>query len=412
MTLFSQLTVLGQHLVTDLFFLTLPAQLALCIYQRVCHGRGKRIVFDGVWLAAVLCVCCWVSAASNGAFRLDVPWLLFPVAALAEGAHVALAIRREYRIHRTTLTSDSIKQTLDNLNSGILFADAQGRTVVLNYKMANTFFAWQNLYPQMVQEIDRALETAPQVSDKPTLHRLPDGRVWRFRTVPLHDPELPGFTQTTAQDMTELFAVNEQLAAENDALRAAIARMTDMLGQVEERVREEETLHIRMRVHNDIGRSLISIASLMENMDRAPDEQVRILHQAVRLFSTGAPEEPLTLENVARESAELGVSMKIVGDAPENTRVMRLIAAAARECVTNCVRHAGGRQVTVHIRREASVTTAVITNDGAVPKAPIREGGGLSNLRELIENAGGQMVLTHSPAFALTLILNEKELIP
>ena len=420
MTFFSQLSFLGRHLVVDLFFPALMMQLALCIYQRVCHGRGRRIWLDGALLLLLLLLCAYASAASEGARLLEVPWLLFPAALLAEAVHTVLGIRREYRIHRGTLTGDSIRQTLDNLNSGILFADASGRAVLQNHRMANTFFAWQGRYPQTLQELEAALGTAPQVSDRPVLHRLPDGRVWRFRTQPLHAPDLPGFTQTTAQEMTELFSANEQLAAENDALRAAIAGMREMLDRVEERVREEETLRIKMRIHNDIGRSLISLAALMEHPAQSPAEarsdeersssELDILRQAVRLFSTAAPEPPLSLEEVVRESAELGVTVTLSGDPPAHPAAEGLAAAALRECVTNCVRHAGGSRVSVAFAHRPEGCTATFTNDGAPPAGPIREGGGLSSLRALVEGAGGRMALAHAPAFALTLTLNEKEL--
>ena len=51
-----------------------------------------------------------------------------------------------------------------------------------------------------------------------------------------------------------------------------------------------------------------------------------------------------------------------------------------------------------------------ITNNGAVPSEPIKEGSGLSSLRRSIESAGGEMHTAYKPRFALLLTLPEKEI--
>ena len=50
-----------------------------------------------------------------------------------------------------------------------------------------------------------------------------------------------------------------------------------------------------------------------------------------------------------------------------------------------------------------------LTNNGAVPKKKITEGGGLSMLRQRIEEAGGKMEVWSSPRFKLMLSLPEQE---
>ena len=53
--------------------------------------------------------------------------------------------------------------------------------------------------------------------------------------------------------------------------------------------------------------------------------------------------------------------------------------------------------------------TVTVTNNGETPKSEIKEGGGLSALRKSIETAGGEMYISASPVFKLTLILHGKE---
>ena len=77
--------------------------------------------------------------------------------------------------------------------------------------------------------------------------------------------------------------------------------------------------------------------------------------------------------------------------------------------MTNCVNHAKGNRVTVEIAEHFNIYTVTITNNGEPPKHRIVEGGGLSNLRRSVEAAGGEMYISHSPAFALILSLPRKE---
>ena len=95
---------------------------------------------------------------------------------------------------------------------------------------------------------------------------------------------------------------------------------------------------------------------------------------------------------------------------PMEPLVYDLVVQAARECVTNCVRHAHGSVVFVRILGQPGGYQVTITNDGERPRGEIREGGGLNNLRRSVENAGGEMSVSAYPAFALRLNLMREEM--
>ena len=82
--------------------------------------------------------------------------------------------------------------------------------------------------------------------------------------------------------------------------------------------------------------------------------------------------------------------------------------AAAHECLTNLVRHAGGTRLEIFGEKTASAWKVRYLNDGAVPTAPIVEGSGLTALRMRTEAAGGAMEIAVLPRFQLTLILQRE----
>lgn len=403
MTNFSELNPLWQHILTDILFLVTVADFALCIYKFLRPGRKQERLLDALVLGLILLFCAYASAAREGNFPAPFPWVLCLLAAGLILAYVLLGVRREYRESLEILSPASIKQTLDNLNSGILFTDARGRAVLVNYTMGEIIAELSGSYPQTYEDYLEALAKAEKLDEAGQLYRLSYGRVWRFQTLPLSDPNLSGFTQTTAQDITELYETNRQLAEENRALGVAIEKMRQMLSLVAERVREKEVLDIKVRVHNEIGNSLIALSALMKGASVDAEEQLHVLQRAVGLFAGGGLRLPETMEEVRREAAELRVKLILDGSIPEDKRLRRLIAAAARECVTNCVRHAKGKTVFVKMGEEEGLLKVSFTNDGLPPKGAIIEGGGLSSLRQRIEEAGGIMLIAHEPQFALRL---------
>lgn len=409
MTAFEFLSDQWKYMINELLFVAAAAEFALCICKYLFRGRqGRKLIADGLIFLLMLCICAYISAAKHGSYPAPLPWLIFPVVAFSTFVHAVSGLRREYRKRLEILLPFSVKQTLDNINSGILFANPKGRTVLVNHIMGEIIADLSGSYPQMLGDLTDALQKAEKLNEITELYRFPDGRIWRFQTVSLSEPKFKGFTQTTAQDMTELYDTNRQLAEENKALHVAIEKMRRMLERVAERVKEQEMLNIKVRVHNDIGKSLIALSELMREGGGEPEEQLHILHKSISLFSGRGMILPGTMEDVRHEAAEMRVRLVLDGVIPQDERVKRLIATAARECVTNCIRHAKGSLVTVKIDQRGDLYTVTITNDGKAPTCPVTEGSGLSSLRDSVEEEGGEMYISHSPYFMLILNLTEK----
>lgn len=94
-------------------------------------------------------------------------------------------------------------------------------------------------------------------------------------------------------------------------------------------------------------------------------------------------------DTLLREAAELGVEIRLDGMLPLEPAIYDFVVKAVRECVTNCVCHAHGSVVSVRIAALPGGYTVTVTNDGRRPAGKITKGGGLSNLRGSVENAGG-----------------------
>lgn len=415
MTAFTLLDAPAQHLLVGVAFFAAICELLLCLYHHLCHSAPRRRAADGALFLAALLSCAGLMTLTRDGARAALPWGVVPLGAALLIVRAAAGMRYDHRASRESLSPASVKEALDNLNTGVLFADAAGKAILVNRTMGRLADALIGSYPQMLDELESALRSPPEgcgverISDNPALYRFPDGRIWRFRTVPLEEPALAGFTQTAAQDMTELYETNAQLERDNAALREAIRKMLEMTRRLTDMIPRQELLNMKIRIHDEIGASLIALSKLAKDGTREDtDAQLKLLNHALIPFGSARALTPGTFEEAQRRAAEMNVTLTFEGYILRDAETERLISAAALECVTNCVHHAHGSHVTVTISARSGVCVATITNDGAAPKAPVTEGGGLSALRQNVERAGGEMRISSVPRFALTLVLPER----
>ena len=87
---------------------------------------------------------------------------------------------------------------------------------------------------------------------------------------------------------------------------------------------------------------------------------------------------------------------------PEPRRVRLLIYSSIREALTNAVRHGGANEIMVDIADTSSSYRVVISNNGRQPITKITEGGGIKNLRKLLEQEGATLTLRYN-SFALDI---------
>ena len=312
---------------------------------------------------------------------------------------------------------NAIKESFDNLPMAVCIFDSRGLVRLMNRRMLAVTAALLGSGVQTLEELQYALAHPPAgivpLKNAPSVYRFPDGTVLRFVQEQLTDADGICYQQVTAADVTELVARQEQLAEENERLADANRRARRLLEQMPEIVREQEILAMKMRVHDDIGHSILAArqallggADLDEMRKSAAvwEQSVALLHRANAAEET---EDPLT--HARRRAEALHVRLLLRGDIPPKAENRELAALAIRECLTNCVRHAGATELYVSACTEGGCCTVTITNNGAPPAGEITEGGGLSALRRRIERSGGTMNVTARPRFSLAVQLPEKE---
>jgi len=293
---------------------------------------------------------------------------------------------------------DKIKESFDSLPVAVGFFDANGVVRLVNHRM----LALSSLLNICCMD--------PQLQ----IYRFPDGKVFRFLQEQITTKAGIQYTQITAADVTELMRRQTRLKEENAKLTDANNRLRKIFEQMPEIIREEETLDMKLRVHDNIGHSILAARrALLRQADldelRASaalwEQSIAVLYRSNQMCTYSEP-----LEAAIRRAGEMGVRVLTEGTPPKSSKVRALTALAIRECAANCARHAGGTELYVRFRQDRGVyTNLCLTNNGEAPREEIREGGGLSMLRHRVEKTGGSMEIQSIPCFKLFLSLPEQE---
>ena len=311
---------------------------------------------------------------------------------------------------------NAIKESFDNLPTAICIFSDKGLVRLVNRRMLSVGAMLLGSGIQTLGELQAALAQPPESvrldASMPGVYHFPDGSALRFSQRKITDRDGQHYTEVIASDVSELMAVRGQLDAENARLDAANRALRKLGEDMADIVREEEILNMKIRVHDDIGYSLLSVRRAYrqcENLDElhALAEQWRT---TIRLLHT----EPQELRHDAiayakQRAKRLGAEVTLTGEFPKNSASRELFAMAIRECTSNCIRHAGGTKIYADCRIIGGTAVLTLTNDGRAPEAPIQEGGGLSGLRRRVEQASGQMTVESRPRFALTITLPIQE---
>ena len=401
-----------QTLLTLFLFGTALLQLFLVI-EDVAEQRYLCVLFDCVLMAGELIFAGILFVVMDGVWD---PAVSVVILWLVETGLLVYAVVRYVRTRRRmrySLSRESIKEGSDNLPDGICFFDSQGTVQLINRKMMAIFVMLFGREIQTLDELRRALLCPPPevecLDSVILLYKFPDGTVQRFTESVITDRNGEQITEVTAADVTELYAKQKELNSENSRLADANKRMKWMLDNMNDIVREEETLSMKIRVHDDIGHSILAAKkALMQQQDIAVIRENAVLWETAvdRLYRVNnMPAVQDEWQTVQIRAEELGVEIVFDGVLPEDKLVRHLLLLAIRECVTNCVRHAGGNRVFVEVSDDGKKTACAITNNGRAPQRAFVEGSGLSGLRRRIERVGGIMELTGSPRFVLTVIL-------
>ena len=311
------------------------------------------------------------------------------------------------------LSNHSIKEGIDALHTGILFADPDGTILLINSGMENLLYRITGTiyYPGIPFKQEQMEKLMPEVKkrmlDDREVYLLPGGSVWLFgySRVPVMGKE---YTQLAATDVTEQWQLTQALEQEKASLEAQKAELGKMLSVLSETVQREEVLRARIRIHDLMNQRLTLLL-------RALQSEKEIRYSALEPLVSDLMEQikaedapPLPLEEAMawrRQLDALGVALTVTGDFPSTGPEAALAVDFIREGINNAVRHGLAKSIAISASHTEMGWKLAVENNGVQTATAPAEGSGLRALRRKALQLGGKIEIETSPQFCLILLL-------
>lgn len=220
------------------------------------------------------------------------------------------------------------------------------------------------------------------------------------------------FAALVAYSMRNAERTRDQLALVNADLLATRALLADS-------ARDAERLRMARELHDVAGHKLTAMMLNLRALATEPDLADR---REVRLAQQLAGELLADIRNVVQalrdaRGLDLATAVRALA-APMPKPALDLVIDAdiqltdpalaetllrvVQEALTNSARHAEAERLDVDIRRDGALLRVRIEDDGRL-RGPLREGNGLSGMRERIAAIGGTLMLSTNPRGAMRI---------
>lgn len=330
------------------------------------------------------------------------------------------------KINHSDITQFSVGEAMEIMPVGILFHGDSGIVLQANKTMDdlcyeitgkslnNGYEFWDDLVNS------RIIDGIEIIQGESPIVTMPDGKSWMFKNTRMKTPIGP-VEQVHGIDVTEEQSMLRELEEDNVKLSEMNMRLRRYNSIVDETIRREELLATKIMVHDRLGEELLAVRMLIENKESplTPEDvytkwnqSLNLLIQEAQMDEDQAEAKTSDLDvsqveaqtNRLMQAAEhLGIELKMTGDMPSDFDVMQLICLGVQECMTNAIQHANASEMYVNIADKGDEYLVNYSNNGDPVKGKLKEGGGLSLLRQSAEKYGAKIEYLDSPRFNMML---------
>lgn len=298
-----------------------------------------------------------------------------------------------------------IKESFDQLPTAVCFFDNLGGIVLCNrqmYRLSQYLFQSDMQY---LGEVKIALASPPdgvvRLSDMEDTYRFPDKTVWQFEWTKVTDRYGEVYTQLTAADITELHRALVQLADDNRKLDEDAKKLRELSENVEAVAKEKELLAAKSAMHDSLAASITVTKQYLAG-DLGEVDAGMVLQEWEKSIAFREAALLSAKEKLFHDAKSSGVMVQMKGEEPKGSAA-DLMYVAMQVCLNNAIQYAQATELEINIWNNADNYTVMIGNNGKQPEQTIMEGGGLTNLRQRIEAAGGTMNVQSLPKFSLII---------
>ena len=345
------------------------------------------------------------------------PYYLQYVFLLASIAYVLYEFYSIVLFLRERFSINVVREAIENLPTGLIFYDENGFLFLSNRIMHKlsielTKKDLQNGF-ELQHDID-SLQSSEQcvIKGEEPAFTIFDDRIWQFSrsTIVI---EGKSYIELRADDITEVYHISDEIRETNRSLKLEKVRLAEHMKNIGNYISEEETLRVKMAVHDDFGELIARTVSAYEREANAEEKGEVILawsrlSERINRILTFDEVETNRLEKLLSLAEELGCEIEFIGKLPDESICRELILVAAFEFLKNAVYHARVDKIIVTIINEQNKVITTMYNENKTNQTQIIEGGGLTALRDKVEKIGGTMEVICDKGITLCIMLHKE----
>ncbi len=312
----------------------------------------------------------------------------------------------------------AIKDSLDNLPSGLCFYAESGLIMLANRQMDQLAYQLTglplenglNFYEQLLNgSLSPGVIRLSEINQ--LIFKLPNGNLWGFtqRLVKLKQSTV---TEIVGTNLTLLANLHSHEEKQRHQLEAYQRRLQVYDQDLVELKRAEERLALKFDIHEQFGYLLLLSRHFWQKriagLASEPDAHAIIKlwqDQLKALVKRNLVTDDYDWASFLTLARELELDLRLIGKLPTDLTSLTIFKLALQESITNAVRHAKASELIVKSRLKDNTYHFNFINNGNLPTEPIIEGGGLSSIRQQVLNNHGMMNVITQPTFNLEIKL-------
>lgn len=306
------------------------------------------------------------------------------------------------------ISNNTVKDAIENLPCGLVFYDKNGYIYLSNKVMNNLSLELTKKDLQNGNELwndiaNKNLEEDIFISENKTIWKIFKENINIDGTI---------YQKIQADDITDIYNLSVILKNKNKQLKKDQKKLIEHMKNIDEYISEEETLKLKIKVHDNFGELITLTTKMYKENIKNKDKKILIKNWDIldRKMKYLLPYKNInhnSLEKVNDLSKRLDCKININGIIPNDKTNKEIFIYALNEMLKNAVNHTNAKSLLVNIIYKNNQIIITIKNKNKNNIYFIKEGGGLSSIRNKIEKINGIMEITCNEFIILKIILKE-----
>jgi len=259
------------------------------------------------------------------------PFVLYLAAAVVITVNQVLRIQEDNKWRRNHLSLSSVKESIDLMPYGICYYYESGMPRLINKEMqqisidifgemiSNAADFWDNINQKKLTVNARRLEE----SEIPTWI-CDEKKVWSFSREKISF-EKGYLYEILATDITEEYEMNQRLAKENERVKVLSGKLKEYSQNVTRLTIEKEVLEAKIRIHAELGQTLVATRRYLAAKDIDRAEMLRMWKKNISLLKKEDTDISKSDYELLKINAEqLGISLSLPEELPTDAETKDL----------------------------------------------------------------------------------------